>query len=57
MLLIEYPNMAALDDTNAKFDPLVEIFGNQQGAAQATVRPSELREILGGKLAREITLR
>ena len=58
MLLIEYPNMAALDDASAKFDPLVaEIFGSQQGADHATVKRSELREILGGKMAREITLR
>ena len=50
--------MAALDDANAKFDPLVaEIFGSQQGADPATVKRSELREILGGKMAREITLR
>lgn len=58
MLLIEYPNMAALDDADEKYDPLIaEIFGDVDDADQATVVRSQLREILGGKLAREITLK
>lgn len=58
MLLIEYENMAALDDAAEKYDPLIaEIFGNMSDADEATVVRSQLREILGGKLAREITLK
>lgn len=58
LLLIEYENMAALDGAAEKYDPLIaEIFGNVDDADQATVVRSQLREILGGKLAREITLK
>lgn len=58
MLLVEVPNMAALDDANAKFDPIItQVFGSLPESQQANVQRSELREILGGKLAREITLK
>lgn len=58
MLLIEYPNMAALDDAAAKFDPIVaQVFGSIPASEQATVERSQLREILGGKLARELELK
>ncbi|MDX1622886.1 MAG: hypothetical protein R3199_02780 [Gemmatimonadota bacterium] len=58
MLLIEYENMAALDGAFEKFDPMIdEIFGGMDDADQATVVRSQLREILGGKLAREIVLK
>ncbi len=57
MLLVEVPNMAALDDGFAKFDPIVaQVFGSLPESQQATVRRSELRTILGDKVAREITL-
>jgi hypothetical protein len=50
--------MAALDDGFAKFDPIVaQVFGSLPESQQATVRRSELREILGDKVAREITLK
>ena len=58
MLLIEYENMAALDGAFEKFDPMIdEIFGGMDDADQATVVRSQLRKILGGKLAREIVLK
>jgi hypothetical protein len=58
MLLVEVPNMAALDDGFAKFDPIVaEVFGSLPESQQATVRRSDLRQILGDKVAREITLK
>lgn len=57
MLLVEVPNMAALDDGFAKFDPIVaQVFGSLPESQQATVRRSELRTILGDKVAREISL-
>ncbi len=58
MLLVEYPNMAALDNAAEKFDPLVaRVFGSIPASEEATVERSQLREILGGKLARELRLR
>ena len=58
MLLVEVPNMAALDDGFAKFDPIVaQVFGSLPESQQATVRRSELRTILGDKVAREINLK
>jgi len=58
MLLVEVPNMAALDDGFAKFDPIVtEVFGSLPESQQANVQRSELRQILGDKVAREITLK
>lgn len=58
MLLVEVPNMAALDDGFAKFDPIVaQVFGSLPESQQATVRRTELRTILGEKNAREITLK
>ncbi|MGH7587713.1 MAG: hypothetical protein ACRELU_03870 [Gemmatimonadota bacterium] len=58
MLLVEVPNMAALDDGFAKYDPIVaQVFGSLPESQQATVRRSELRTIMGDKVAREITLK
>ena len=58
MLLVEVPNMAALDDGFTKFDPIVaQVFGSLPESQQATVQRSELRQILGDKVAREITLK
>lgn len=57
MLLVEYPNMAALDGEMEKFDPIVaQVFGSLPQSQQANVQRSQLREILGEKLAREIVL-
>lgn len=58
MLLVEVPNMAALDGGMEKFDPIVaQVFGSLPQSQQATVQRTQLREILGEKLAREITLK
>jgi hypothetical protein len=58
MLLVEVPNMAALDDGFAKYDPIVaQVFGSLPESQQASVRRSELRTIMGDKVAREITLK
>ncbi|MGH7564250.1 MAG: hypothetical protein ACREK5_07485 [Gemmatimonadota bacterium] len=58
MLLVEYPNMAALDGGMEKYDPIVaQVFGSLPQSQQATVQRTQLREILGEKLAREITLK
>jgi len=56
LLLVEYPNMATFDDASEKFDPIAEsILGDLQTQGEATVQRAQLRDILGSKLARELT--
>jgi hypothetical protein len=58
LLMVEQKNMAGLDNAREKFDPIArKIEGTpDQQRATATQRV-ELREILGNKLMREITLK
>jgi hypothetical protein len=58
LLMVEQKNMATLDNAREKFDPIArKIEGTpDQQRAMATQRV-ELREILGNKLMREITLK
>jgi hypothetical protein len=58
LLMVESKNMAALDNAREKFDPIAKkIEGNvDQQRATATKR-LDIREIMGGKLMREITLK
>ena len=58
LLLVESKNMAAFDNAREKFDPIArKVEGSpDQQRATATQRV-ELREILGSKLMREITLK
>jgi hypothetical protein len=58
LLMVESKNMAAFDNSREKFDPIarkVEGAPDQQRAT-ATKR-MEIREILGSKLMREVTLK
>jgi len=58
LLMQEYPNMAAFDGLRAKLDPIEsKIIGNPDVQRQGAVKRMEVREILGGKLMREITLK
>jgi hypothetical protein len=58
LLMVEYPNMAALDGLRDKTEPIFEkIIGNQDQQRQLAVKRVEIREIMGGKLMREITLK
>ena len=55
--MVEFKNMAALDGLRDKTDPIVQkIIGGEDQRRQAAVKRAELREILGSKLMREITL-
>jgi hypothetical protein len=56
LLLVEYPNMAALDNSMAVMDRIQREVVQQtpQQASEATVQRRQLREILGGKLGREL---
>ena len=58
LLMVESKNMAALDNAREKFDPIarkVEGTPDQQRATQT--KRLEIREIMGSKLMREITLK
>ena len=58
LLMVESKNMAALDNAREKFDPIANKIGGslEQQRATATKR-LDIREFLGVKLMREITLK
>ncbi len=57
-LVIEYKNMAALDDLNAKTDPISKkYFATLSAANKATADRESIREILGDELIRELKLK
>jgi len=58
LLLQEFKNMAAMDGLRDKMDPIdKKIVGNEDVQRQGAVKRMEVREILGDKLMREITLK
>jgi hypothetical protein len=58
LLMIEYPNMAALDGLREKTDPIgAKLVGSEDQQRQLAVKRLEIREIMGGKTMREITLK
>ncbi len=58
MLLVEYPNMAALDDGEAKYAPIRQaVIGSLVQTNEADRERGVLREIVGGKLARELVFK
>jgi len=58
LLMEEYKNMAALDGLRDKMDPIeTKIIGNADTQRQGSVKRMEIREIMGTKLMREITLK
>jgi hypothetical protein len=58
LLMIQYPNMAALDNLREKTDPIAsKTIGNDDLQRQLAVKRLEIREIMGDKLMREITLK
>ena len=58
LLMTAYKNMAALDNGREKFDPIArKLQGAPDQQRAAAVKRGELREILGDKLMREITLK
>jgi hypothetical protein len=57
-LITVYKNMAALDDLNARTDPITEkIFGSPDQQSAATVERGKLRTILGDEIIRELVLK
>jgi hypothetical protein len=58
LLLVEQKNMAAFDNAREKFDPIArKIEGTPDQQRSTAVQRVELREILGNKVMREITLK
>jgi hypothetical protein len=58
LLMVESPNMAALDNAREKFDPIArKITGSPAAQLAAATKRLEIREIMGAKLMREITLK
>jgi len=58
MLMTSSKNMAALDNAREKFDPIArKIEGNPDEQRATATKRLEIREIVGGKLMREITLK
>ena len=58
MLMVEFKNMAALDGLRAKTDPIAQkIVGGEDQQRQLAMKRAEVREIMGSKLMREITLK
>jgi hypothetical protein len=58
LLLVESKNMAALDNAREKFDPIArKVEGTPDQQRATAVKRLDIREILGNKLMREITLK
>lgn len=58
LLMVEYKNMAALDGLREKTDPIAQkMIGGEDQLRQGSLKRMEIREILGSKTMREITLK
>jgi len=58
LLMVESKNMAALDGAREKFDPIArKVEGSPEQQEQTAVKRLDIREILGDKLMREVTLK
>ena len=57
LIMVEYKNMAAFDGLREKTDPIMaKVIGNQDTQRQMSVKRLDIREILGTKTMREVTL-
>ena len=58
LLMQQFKNMAAFDGLRDKLDPIdAKIVGNEETQRQGAIKRMEVREILGDKTMREITLK
>lgn len=58
LLMVESKDMAALDNGREKFDPIAKkIEGSVEQQEQTMIKRLDIREIVGDKLMREITLK
>jgi len=58
LLMVEFKNMAAFDGLREKADPIADkILGSEDAQRQGAIKRMEIREIMGNKLMREVTLK
>ena len=58
LLMVEFKNMAAFDGLREKADPISDkILGSEQLQREGAAKRMEIREIMGNKLMREVTLK
>jgi hypothetical protein len=58
LIMVQYPNMAAFDGLREKTDPIAnKIMGSEDQRRSTMVKRMDVREILGNKTMREITLK
>jgi hypothetical protein len=58
LILVEYPNWAAFDNLRDRMDPIVgKVMGTEEQRRATAVKRLDIREILGTKTMREITLK
>ena len=58
LLMVESKNMAALDNGREKFDPIArKIVGTTEQQQAIAVKRLDIREVMGTKIMREITLK
>jgi hypothetical protein len=58
LLMVEYKNMEAFDGLREKTDPIMsKVIGGEDAQRQLSVKRLDVREILGTKTMREVTLR
>ena len=58
LILVEYPNWAAFDSLRDKTDPVIaKVMGSEEQRRDLAVKRLDIREILGTKTMREITLK
>jgi hypothetical protein len=58
LILVEYPNWAAFDTLRDKMDPVIaKVMGSEEQRKEMAVKRLDIREILGTKTMREITLK
>ena len=58
LLMVQYKNMAALDGLREKTDPIAtKLIGGEDQLRQGSITRLEIRDILGTKMMREVTLK
>jgi hypothetical protein len=58
LILVEYPNWATFDSLRDRMDPIVEkVMGPEDQRRATAVKRLDIREILGTKTMRQITLK
>src|SRR5262249_28536213 len=58
LIMSEFKNMATFDGLRARLDPIADkLIGSEDVQRQGAVKRSEIREIIGNKNMREVTLK